>query len=299
MIKQIVTRRPPLTLAMTNSSRRMEQQVWPGITPSKRDTQIVPQQVSTIVDDTDETPPECVKRTVGLHVQCSTVDRLKNLLEYTRHSICHGAATNRTARPRWIEEDDADGVQALSRIESGCHHRLLRGVHRDTLKPGSKVTDLVILQAPQYCEVPHWNHATRDHFLLVENLGWPSQWQVPHWTRWFSKTISSQATLWWLTGDLMWVTVWDWWWQPSKCLPSQRGRARCQQSSWKSHANLPICGYMLSVSLACLVRSTPFWVKQCQLTTFVNDGKGITTIDKIATVCCALTNLNGPIVPFD
>lgn len=32
---------------------------------------------------------------------------------------------------------------------------------------------------------------------------------------------------------------------------------------------------------------------------FVNDGKGITTIDKIATVCCALTNLNGPIVPFD
>jgi len=100
MIKQIVTRRPPLTLAMTNSSRRMEQQVWPGITPSTRDTQIVPQQVSTIVDDTDETPPECVKRTVGLHVQCSTVDRLKNLLEYSRHSICHGAATNHTARLR-------------------------------------------------------------------------------------------------------------------------------------------------------------------------------------------------------
>ena len=32
---------------------------------------------------------------------------------------------------------------------------------------------------------------------------------------------------------------------------------------------------------------------------FVNDGKGIATIDKIATVCCALTNLNGPVVPFD
>ena len=32
---------------------------------------------------------------------------------------------------------------------------------------------------------------------------------------------------------------------------------------------------------------------------FVNDGKGTATIDKIATVCCALTNLNGPIVPFD
>ena len=32
---------------------------------------------------------------------------------------------------------------------------------------------------------------------------------------------------------------------------------------------------------------------------FINDGKGIATIDKIATVCYALANLNGPIVPFD
>ena len=32
---------------------------------------------------------------------------------------------------------------------------------------------------------------------------------------------------------------------------------------------------------------------------FVNDGKLIATIDKIATVCCALTNLNRPVVPFD
>ena len=53
-----------------------------------------------IVDDPDETPPECVKRTVGLHVQCSTVDHLKNLLEYTRHSIRHDAATNHMARVR-------------------------------------------------------------------------------------------------------------------------------------------------------------------------------------------------------
>lgn len=31
----------------------------------------------------------------------------------------------------------------------------------------------------------------------------------------------------------------------------------------------------------------------------VNDGKGVTTIDKIARVCCALVNLNDSIVPFD
>ncbi|XP_041349283.1 uncharacterized protein LOC121368608 [Gigantopelta aegis] len=31
----------------------------------------------------------------------------------------------------------------------------------------------------------------------------------------------------------------------------------------------------------------------------VKDGKDVTTVDKIAVVCCALINLNGPIVPSD
>ncbi len=55
-----------------------------------RDTHIfLQQQVLIIVDDTDETPLECVERTVGFHVQRQTVDRLKNLLKHTRHSIWH------------------------------------------------------------------------------------------------------------------------------------------------------------------------------------------------------------------